>query len=394
MIGRKTDIAIVGGGLAGGLIALAVQRARPDLAVGLFEAGETPGGNHRWSWFASDLPEGGEGLLSPFRTTRWDQGHAVRFPGFARQLAAPYRSLASEDFAAALRRELPDGAVRVRAEVARLDARGIVLAGGEEIAARAVIDCRGFTPSRHLSGGWQVFLGRHMRTDAPHGVDRPVIMDATVHQPAAYRFVYVLPLGARDLFIEDTYYADSPVLDRRALGSRIEAYCASHGWQGDPIGNETGVLPVITGGNLAAWQEEQRIPGVARAGTRGLFVHPLTSYSLPFAVETALAVAADADLPGEQLAAMLEARTRAHWQRTGFYRMLGRMLFGAARPDQRVRVFERFYRLPEPLVQRFYAARSTSADRLRVLCGKPPVPVGRALRTLLASGTPMTERQP
>ena len=66
----------------------------------------------------------------------------------------------------------------------------------------------------------------------------------------------------------------------------------------------------------------------------------------------------------------------------GFYRLLSRMLFEAAAPDERRRVMERFYRLPEPLIERFYAGRSTLADKARILTGRPPVPVRRALRCL------------
>ncbi|HSG34169.1 MAG TPA: lycopene cyclase family protein, partial [Sphingomonadaceae bacterium] len=55
MSGSRIDIAIIGGGLSGGLIAAALAKHRPDLAIRLFEAGPTLGGNHRWSWFASDL---------------------------------------------------------------------------------------------------------------------------------------------------------------------------------------------------------------------------------------------------------------------------------------------------------------------------------------------------
>jgi lycopene beta-cyclase len=63
--------------------------------------------------------------------------------------------------------------------------------------------------------------------------------------------------------------------------------------------------------------------------------------------------------------------------------MLGKMLFGAARPDARWRIFERFYRLDPALIQRFYAGRSTAYDRMRILCGRPPVPIRSAMRTLL-----------
>ena len=75
MTARTCDMAIVGGGLAGGLIALALRRARPELALRLVEAGPSLGGNHRWSWFASDLTPEGEGLMAAFPASRWDGGY-------------------------------------------------------------------------------------------------------------------------------------------------------------------------------------------------------------------------------------------------------------------------------------------------------------------------------
>ena len=391
MRGRRIDIAIVGGGLSGGLIAAALAIHRPELELALIESGRQLGGNHRWSWFASDLSPEGEELLSSFRKTEWDEGYDVGFPAHIRRLKTPYRSMSSPDFDAALRRLVVEQAIMTGRPAEQVEAGKVTLAGGVEIKARTVIDCRGMDPSPHLMGGWQLFMGRHVRMDRPHRVKRPVIMDATVEQLGGYRFVYVLPLGSHDIFVEDTYYSDTPQLDRSALSSRIDAYCNQHGWQGEIIGSETGVLPVITGGSFARFQAEHRIAGVACAGMRGGFAHPLTSYSLPQAVETALLVAQDADLPGEQLAAILEARARSHWNKTRFYRTLGSMLFGAAKPDKRYKIFERFYRLPEPLIERFYAARSTRLDRLRVLCGRPPVPLGRALGSLRRAGKPMSD---
>jgi lycopene beta-cyclase len=382
MTGRDCDIAIVGGGLAGGLIALALARARPGIALRVLESGPAAGGNHRWSWFDSDLSDDARRLLDPFTATRWDQGYEVRFPGFARVLGTRYRSLSSEDFARDLGRLLPAGSIRTSTPVRALEPGGVTLESGERVSARAVIDCRGFAPSPHLAGGWQVFMGRHLRTRAQHGIERPVIMDATVEQLGGYRFVYLLPLAADEIFVEDTYYQDAPLLDRPTLIGRLDQYCAAHGWQGELLGSETGVLPVVTGGDFAAFQQAQRIEGVA--GARAGFAHPLTSYTLPFAVETALAVAAHADLPGEDLAALLEHRAVRHWHATRFYRRLGAMLFGAP-PSQRRRVFERFYRLDQRLIERFYAARSTLPDRARVLCGKPPVP----LRALAAKQPPL-----
>jgi len=389
MSSNGCDLAIVGGGLAGGLIALAVSQRRPDVRLRLIEEGPAPGGNHRWSWFASDLAPAGQALLAPFVQTNWTGGYDVAFPHHRRHLPTPYRSLASADFAAHLRTALPPGTIVTGRAAGLLAVDGVALAGGERIAARAVIDCRGFVPTPHLTGGWQVFMGRHLKTQGPHGVAHPIIMDATVDQTDGYRFVYVLPLKADELFVEDTYYQDTPLLDRAKLTARLDAYQAAHGWQGETIGEEVGVLPVITGGDFATYQAQVAIPGVGAAGARGGFVHPLTSYTLPFAAQMALAIAAQADLAGPALAEMLAARGRAHWQATGFYRLLGSMLFGAAPPAGRHRVFGRFYTLSPALIERFYAARSTLADRARILLGRPPVPVGAALQALAHPRPPL-----
>ncbi len=48
---RHADIAILGGGLAGGLIALALRKARPDCTLLLVEQDHVLGGNHVWSFF-------------------------------------------------------------------------------------------------------------------------------------------------------------------------------------------------------------------------------------------------------------------------------------------------------------------------------------------------------
>ena len=47
------------------------------------------------------------------------------------------------------------------------------------------------------------------------------VMDATVEQIDGYRFVYVLPLSATEIFVEDTYYSDGPELDLDAVSARI-----------------------------------------------------------------------------------------------------------------------------------------------------------------------------
>lgn len=67
------------------------------------------------------------------------------------------------------------------------------------------------------------------------------------------------------------------------------------------------------------------------------------------------------------------------------------MLFSAARPHERWRLLERFYGLPEKLIERFYAGQSTRLDMARVLVGRPPVPIGAALASLAGRGRPLAD---
>ena len=396
MNGRETEIAIVGGGLAGGLIALALHRARPELRFQLIEAGETLGGHHRWSWFDSDLSDEAHALLAPFAKVEWDEGYEVAFPEYRRSMKAGYRSMASADFDAALRKILPPDAIQLSMRVSELDATGIVLENGERITARAVIDCRNVQPSPHLLGGWQLFTGRHFKYNRPHGITQPMIMDASVdqHSPAgnrsAYRFMYVLPLAEEELFFEDTYYDETRALDEDLLSRRIDQYATQMGFgDGVEIGREKGILPVITGGDFSAYRASTEIPGVAMAGARGGFSHPLTSYTVPIAVENALAIADQAHLSGPLLAHFIRGRANEHWKKTAIYRALGRMLFKATEPERRVNIFQRFYRLPEDLIERFYACHTTLPDQVRILSGKPPVSIPRAIRALASKGKPL-----
>lgn len=378
---RQCELAIVGGGLAGGLIALAMAQRRPHARVLLIESGETLGGNHVWSFFDSDVAIADRPLVMPLAAYAWD-GYDAVFPDLRRRLAARYQSITSERFDAALRRALPAEHILTGRKAIAVSPRSVVLEDGTRIEAAGVIDARGAGDLSLLTCGWQKFLGRELTLGAPHGLSCPVVMDASVEQRDGYRFVYLLPFGPDRLFVEDTYYSDTPDLDRDLLTARVSAYAAAHGWTvAAAAREETGVLPVVLDGDFEAYWRSGG-PGVAKAGMRAGLFHPTTGYSLPDAVRTARLVAALPDWTMPALHDALHGFARRTWEGRGFYRMLSRLLFRAADPDERWRVLRRFYTLDEGLVGRFYAGRSTGLDKARVLLGRPPVPIGRALRAI------------
>lgn len=371
------DCILVGGGLANGLIALALKRRRPALRVALLERGSTLGGNHTWSFHGSDLDLDAHGFVRPLIVKSWS-GQEVRFPGYTRKLATPYHSIGSarlhEVISAAL-----GGGVMLDADVLEATPESVTLKDGRRLTAPCVVDGRGAMARTAWRVGYQKFLGLEVELEAPSGLDHPIIMDATVAQLDGYRFVYTLPFDERRLLIEDTYYADGREIAEAVLEGRIRGYAAAQGWRiARVLRREVGVLPIVLSGDGAAlWRDA--MDGVPRAGMRAIMFHPTTGYSLPDAARLAGRIASLARLESGIVAPLVRQRSLADWQARSFYRLLNRLLFVAAEPHERLAVMQRFYTLPEALIRRFYAGQSTLWDKTRILTGKPPISFFRAL---------------
>jgi len=375
------DLAIVGGGLAGGLIALALHARRPDLDVRIIDAAATIGGDHVWSFFGSDVGQADRWLVAPLVVNAW-RGYDVAFPGLKRAIDATYYSLTSERLDAVVRAQLPAQALMLERKVLAASATAVVLADGDRIEAKGVIDCRGPGDLGVLELGWQKFVGQELALGQPHGAAGPTVMDATVAQIDGYRFVYCLPFADDRMFVEDTYYSDTPTLDGEAIGVRIADYARARGWQVEAVvRGEAGVLPITLGGDFDAYWRSSGA-NVAKAGMRAGLFQPATGYSLPDAVRLAVRIARESDLSGAALAHFTHGYATTAWKRGGFYRMLNAMMFRAGDPAERWRIIERFYRLDPMLITRFYAGRSSLKDKVRILTGKPPVPVARAIKVL------------
>jgi lycopene beta-cyclase len=381
------DLAIVGGGLSGSLVALALAARAPHVRVALIDPAPSLGGSHIWSFFDTDVAPRDRDIVAPLISHHWD-AYDVSFPARQRTIATGYNSVRSANLDKVVRAALPPASIVAGAAVV-IEADKITLADQRRITARAVLDARGPADMAHFRGGWQKFVGRQFTLAAPHGLTRPVIMDATVEQIDGYRFVYLLPFAPNEIFIEDTYYSDGSTLDAAALEARIRDYAAQRGW--DITGtsyHERGVLPVVTGGDLAAYlSSSDADTAIGRIGLGGALFHGVTSFSLPDAVRTASAIAdawtADGPLDGAALALLVRQQSRARWAASGLYRLLNRMLFKAAEPDQRYRILEHFHRLPQPVIERFYAGQTSVTDSMRILSGRPPVAIGRAVKAML-----------
>ncbi|MEL7049615.1 MAG: lycopene beta-cyclase CrtY [Pseudomonadota bacterium] len=377
---QKLDYLFVGGGLANSLIALFLAETQPDVSFLILEKGPSLGGNHTWSFHTSDVGPRNMDRLAALKIASWPS-QEVRFPRYRRPLGTGYHAISSERMHDVIMSRFPER-VRLNADVSDLTPTTVTLAGGEVITARAVIDGRGYRPSDSLELAFQKFIGVEYEFEAPHGSDTPIIMDATVAQRDGYRFIYTLPFSKTQMLVEDTYYADGPELDDDGISTLITSYVADNNWDVKQIvRRERGILPIALSGDIEAFWSEAP-DGITQTGLRAALFHPTTGYSLPDAVRLAALISERPVLPAAGLFDLVRSHSIKTWKNRGIFRLLNRMLFNAADPDKRRDVLQRFYTLPQPLVERFYAGELTRGDQLRILIGKPPVPIGRAIGQL------------
>jgi len=373
-------LVLVGAGLASAIIAQRLSRLPLPGKILILEATAEPFGEHTWSFHHADVERADLAWLRPLIAHQWDR-QSVRFRNLERDLASGYASLTSASVATAIER-LGTVEVRSNTPVASLAPAHVTLADGTVLPASCVIDCRGYRPTQAMVLGYQKFVGLEVELGHPHGLACPVIMDATVDQHDGYRFVYLLPLSATRMLIEDTRYSDNAGLDDGALEQDILAYASARAWSVERIvRREHGVLPITLAHDFERFWSE--LPSdIPHAGMRAGLFHPTTGYSLPDAVRLANLIAARWPSNSADLAKAIRRYAAAQHRGQQFYRLLNRMLFMAAEPDRRHLVLERFYKLPAPLIERFYAGRTSAPDILRILVGKPPVPIHRALACL------------
>lgn len=368
--GQTFDHLLVGGGLQNGLIAWLLLQRDPGARVALIESGDCVGGNHTWSYHATDVPERVQELLVPLAQHTWDE-YQVHFPGITRHVRLGYRSLHSSHLERLLQRQFstaPHAHLLLSSPVAEVHPDRVVLASGTALTGRTVIDARGpvLDPAPKARAGYQKFVGLELSLAAPAPTRSPILMDACVPQEEGFRFFYVLPFASDRVLIEDTRFSEDPDLDQAALEEGVLQYARERGYVVNQVlRRESGVLPMPYV-SRSAWSRAMPLA----AGYGGGFMHPATGYSFPVALRVALHVAECA--PGSPLGAGWDMLLRRHRTQYRFATFLNRLLFTAYSPEDRYHIFQQFYQQPDAVIARFYRLELERGDMARMFTGAPP----------------------
>jgi lycopene beta-cyclase len=360
--GARDGVLIAGGGVAGCMAALALARLRPDVPLLIVEEGARFGGAGAQLLFADGLDGEGRALGDAAADMHWP-GFYLAFPGFSRKLKGPLASVGGEALHEIVIAALRPDQYRLGTKVVAVRDDALVLDGGETIKAEGAIDARGAANLSMLELLYEARAERDVRTKAPHGVDRPVLVDATAPH-GALGYMQVVPLAGDRLRIADVSVSERAQSDAEA-SARIEAYAGKRGWRGAKIEAERAISrPLPVGGDFASFW---RIGGarVAKLGLRGGFLDPLTGTTVADALRSGVLLAAQRDFSGAALHDVFEAAARQAWRKREPRRAINAAIAEGGAEARRA-LLERLYELDAGTVTRLLAERTGLTDRLKV----------------------------
>ena len=361
--GRREGVVIAGGGIAGCLAALALARFRPEVPLLIVEEKPKFGGDRLRTLFAAEVEDDARSLLAPLVTVHWP-GYYVAFPGQSRKLKAELGAIAPGAVHKAMLAALRPDQYRLGTRVVAVKEDALVLDGGEELKAEGAIDARGAANLSMLDLLWEVRLERDYRLTAPHGLDRPVLVDATAESANGLNYMQVVPLAPDRLLVADVAIGEPSQPDAQA-GQRLENYVAMRGWKTAKAGPERAAArPLPAGGDFDAFW---RIGGAraARLGLRGGFLHPASGRTIADAARMAVRLSQAEDFSGAALHDAFEEESKRLWRQREPLRAVIAAL-AAAEPAERRAIFARLHALDGATIAHFHADQMGMMDRRRI----------------------------
>ena len=361
--GRNHGLLIAGSGVSASLAALAMARLRPEVPMMLVPEAEGLGGSRTLLLFDEGLSDEERDLVAPLIADSWDSVYTA-FPGKSRKLKLKVHAITPERIEAAVREALRPDQIRVEDRIVAVRDTSLLLHGGETILGLGALDARTWAHQTTLELGGRRSFGWRCDFTAPHRVDRPVLVDATLSEGRLCGFFSLTPFGDTRLLVERVEYGPSAEVDPEAAGSAIADYVAARGWKGGAAERaESAVVPVALGGDFSAYW---RIGGarVAKLGARGGFFHPASGSPLPDAIRTALLLSRQRDFGGGALHDLFEAEAASLWKKREFYRGFNRLVL---REGRGCAPLAKLYDLDAALIGRFEADQLGLFDRRKVM---------------------------
>lgn len=355
-------LVIVGGGLTGSLIALALTRLRPEMDFLLIEQAGYFGGGPIAPFFRGAVPTDAAWLIDPLIVAEWPS-YYVGFDGFSVTVDSKVAYLIQEQIHAEVVQSVAPNRYRIGAVAVGGNARAVQLADGESIDASLVIDARGDFPAADPGSDGIHILNRLVQFAEPHLLDRPIIMDAAI-RTSPWAFLQYLPVAPKQLLI-------------RYVGAPPDA--AMRSFASDPGLAEGG--QVVREFRTFQPFRLPPVPDMARAppgwiqarSAIGTLWHPTLSSHVACAARIALEIGRRPSANPVLLAAAIAGSEAAAVDRAS---RLSALIAAVQdeRPEIRTRALRHFYGFDPATIARFDSEKSSSRDYVRMNNVEPSAP--------------------
>src|SRR5829696_4477306 len=325
--GRRQGVLIAGGGVAGSLAALALARHRPEVPLLIIEERDRFGGEGFHHLFTDEVDGREQALLASIAGRNWP-GFYLAFPDLARNLKGEIGGFEPEALHRAMVATLRPDQYRLGTRIVAVREDALVLDGGETIKAEGALDARGAANLSMLELLYETRVERQIRTMAPHRLDRPLLVDATIEQNAGFSFIQAFPLGEDRLRIARLLVSERSQPDE-AADARLDHYLELRGWLTAEV-EASCVLarPLPIGGDFGAFW---RLGGarVAKLGLRGGFLQPATGSTVADAARAAMLLVEQKDFAGTMLHDLFEEQAKQLWKKRELHRSVNAALAAA-----------------------------------------------------------------
>lgn len=366
------DLVILGAGLAGLSLALALTQQKSSLRVQLIEPRMQYEDDRTWSFWAPD--DHPLATVVSKRWTRWAYGHLGQSTQIAQHHTTPYQTIesarfyqwATEEIARNAHIELSLG--ESASGLTRHQHLWQVTTDKRIITADLVMDTR---PPTHQhfekSQMFQCFVGETLSLPGAFDADVAELMTDMHTDEHGFVFTYVLPFSQDHALVEATRFTNHPV-DTAILEADLLAIKQRRGWmQASVSRTEHAILPMGLPIRLP------KAPNLARAGLGAGGLRAASGYGFLRIQNWARQCAHHLIEHRSVLSHPPEPRIQA-WMDALFLDVLRR------EPHHAADIFFKLYhRVSMDVLIRFMSDQSTLMDKLKVISSLPSGPFLRAI---------------
>lgn len=365
----------MGGDLTGALLAYRLKKARPYKKVVLIEQNNQIGQNRHWCFHGCELPNTQIGWLRPLLSQTWNLVR-INFPDLQKTLRGSFHHLSAATLDKTLRSLLKED----------------LLTGqkAEEISSSHVITQCGVTwesplvlntvaPKINTHQGYLESGMLCLRLKASHHLPFPIAYDAVCPQLEGFRYLSVVPLGGRELFIKDTRFMKKPPDQTASMKSDILSYLYNLNWKTDEILSFSQTVSPLPTKVLPSQIMPLGHNDPAPVGMAANFFNYALGNSLAASIEIADMIGQSGRWSSSLAKASLKKFEETFVPRQSFNSYVNKLVLQETQPEESYQIWENFFKLPPETLDNFYAGRLSVMEKLKIVTAKSPVPLYRRL---------------